>query len=91
MKRFLLVGLSLFSFTTVSFAGEKEVCEKLFDRAWKNCSDYMCVDAGMRKGCEIDSDGMEGVQICVTEGELESLIKAYNVKNPRAKVKCEDI
>lgn len=91
MKHFLLIGLIFSSSTTVALAGEAEVCEKLFDRAWRNCSDYMCVDAGLGKGCQIDSDAMEGVQICVTEGELEDLIKAYNKKNPRAKVKCEDL
>lgn len=91
MKLSILLGISLLSLSTLSFAGEKEVCEKLFDKAWSNCSEIMCEDAGLEKDCEIDGDGMEGVQICVTEGELESLIKAHNKKNPRAKVKCEDI
>jgi hypothetical protein len=50
----------------------------------------MCEEFGGDE-CPMDGDFYEGLQICVTEGEFESVLIDYNVKNPRKKVKCKDM
>jgi hypothetical protein len=68
---------------------ENKICEKLYSQAEKNCTKIMCQDFGPQD-CPMDGDFQEGLQICVSEGEFESLIKKHNLQNPRRKVKCED-
>lgn len=91
MKSMLAILAVLFSFQT--FAGdEAKVCEKLLVEAQASCDEAMCEDA-VSEGyeCERDGDFYEGFTICVYDGELPELVKAYNKKHPRAKVSCEDL
>lgn len=94
-------------FSTASFAsntGNKKICDSLYDKAISNCEVSMCEDwlkdettPISKKNidqCLKNSDGdlMEGAQICAIDGgELEALIKAYNLKNPKNKINCDEI
>lgn len=88
----LTLSIIALTFSLQSFATEQKVCEALLAKAEANCTEAMCEDA-VAEGyeCEHDGDFAEGHQICVYDGELPDLIKEYNRKNPRKKVKCEDI
>ncbi|MFA6236858.1 MAG: hypothetical protein WC635_05975 [Bacteriovorax sp.] len=100
----ILTLLVLFSANTfASSASNKKICDSLYDKAIYNCEVSMCEDwlkdegtPNTKKNIEQclnsgDGDLMEGAQICAIDGgELESLIKAYNRKNPRNKINCDD-
>ena len=93
-------------FSSTAFAGNannKKICDSLYDKAIVNCEVSMCEDWLKDEGTPItkknidqclnsgDGDLMEGAQICATDGgELGALIKAYNLKNPRKKINCDD-
>lgn len=88
-----------------AFAGinSQETCDSLYDKAIYNCEVNMCEDWLKDEGTPItkknidqclksgDGDLMEGAQICAIDGgEFEALINAYNLKNPRNKINCDD-
>jgi hypothetical protein len=69
---------------------EQIVCDNLYQKAEESCTDIMCEEYRQDLGeeaenfeCQIDGDFMEGLQICVTEGEMPRMIEAYNKKNPK--------
>lgn len=72
----------------------ENICEKLYAQAEENCTIAMCdqykEDSG-EEDCHIDGDFMEGLQICVGDVEMPELLKAYNLKNPTAKLNCDDM
>lgn len=94
-------------FSTAAFAKNPEnqqICESLYDKAIDNCKVSMCEDWVRDEGKPItkknvdecldnaDGDLMEGAQICAVDGgEFDSLISAYNKKNPKQKINCEDM
>lgn len=100
----ILALLVLFSSTAfASSTSNKKICDSLYDKAIANCEVSMCedwlkdektpvtkkeIDQCLKNG---DGDLMEGAQICAIDGgELEALIKAYNLKNPKNKINCDD-
>jgi len=103
MKTFLTLSV-LFSATAfASNANIQKTCDSLLDKAIANCAESMCEEWLKDEGtpvtkyninqCLKNSDGdlMEGAQICAIDGgELEALIKVYNLKNPRNKINCDD-
>lgn len=100
----ILTILVLFSAT--AFAGNsnnRKLCDSLYDKAIYNCEVSMCGDWLKDEGTPItkknidlclknsDGDLMEGAQICAIDGgELEALIEAYNLKNPKNKINCDE-
>jgi len=93
-KAFLMMmifGVGLQAQTSI-FTNPKEakVCEALYEQAEENCAEYMCEEAEAEGyDCIRDGDFQVGLQICVSEGEFESLIEEHNKKNSSNAVACE--
>lgn len=98
----LLVLLSAAAFAKP--VDSQKMCESLYDKAIDNCKVSMCEDWVRDEGKPVtkknveecldnaDGDLMEGAQICAVDGgEFDSLVNAYNKKNPKNKINCEDM
>jgi hypothetical protein len=74
----------------------KAICEGLIAKAEANCDEAMCEQYKEDSGepecpTEHDGDYMEGLQICVWDGEMPDLIKEWN-KHHRFQIKnCDDL
>lgn len=98
MKTILLFSFFISSSLFAGTIGKKQICESLQDEAISNCEISMCEDWLRDEGTPITKknteecinkaggDLLEGAQICA-EGEIEVLIKAYNLKNPKNKIR----
>jgi hypothetical protein len=102
----LLITLFILSSAT-AFATENnndKICKTLWNKAIHNCEVATCKDWVKDEGkpvnqktiaeCFANSDGdlLEGAQICAADGgELATLVKAHNLKNPKNKVNCDDM
>ncbi len=103
-KLILLIPMVLFCFQaqakpTATKISRKAVCEKLMKQAEEICAEAMCeqqaenVAGTPEEGSECFQDGdfAVGQQICATEDEFPRLIEAYNKKNPKKKLNCDDL
>ena len=104
MKSILMLMVLFSSIAHASNPKNDKIFESLLDKAIKNCSISMCEEWLKDEGTPItkknikeclesgDGDLMEGAQICAIDGgELSDLIKAYNLKNPKNKLNCDDL
>lgn len=103
MKSLLVLSFLISSSVFAGNSANQKVCESLYDKAIDNCKVSMCKDWLNNEGTPItkksiqscldssDGDLMEGAQICAVDGgEFEMLVKAYNVKNPKKKINCDE-
>jgi len=103
MKSILALLVLCTAVARADIPNEQKICDSLYDKAIHTCSVIMCKDSLESQGipqtkknindCLENSDGdlMEGAQICAIDGgEVEALVKAYNLKNPKKQINCED-
>ena len=100
IKLLILTSLIIFCFeANARPQSRRAICERLERQANENCIEAMCEQqaedtagtSAETEECAMDGDFYEGLQICVSESELPDLIRAYNLKNPKKNLNCDDL